>query len=556
MPRQKLLALSALLLAFVLVVASCAPPQEQLQATVNLNLAFEPPTLDPGLATDSASLNVIDGLFWGLTDINDQTSEAIPELATSWEASDDGMVWTFHMRDDVWWVHYDPQTQQAEKMRKVTANDVEYGTKRTIDPATGSDYAYVQYVIRNAYAVNTGESSNLDSIGVKALDDHTVQFTLEQPAGYFPFIAGMWINYPLPREVIEEFGAEWTEPGNLWSCGPYLLDTWQHESHIVQVKNPHFFDARNVSIETVNWTMVNDASTALAMYEAGELDDLEGPALSDLDRIRADPQLSKEMHVVPELVTSYIGFNVTKPPVDDRLVRRALAAAIDKQKLIDNMLRGGQKVAKTFAPPGIFGSPALDPNLAGIAFDPQQARQWLAEAGYADGQGFPQTTLMFTAYSEVQKVMEFVQKAWKDNLGIDVRLASQEWKVYLQTLQTDAPPIFALGWGADYPDENNWVLEVFHPTRGHNTVQWSSEDPAGRQFMKVTEAAAAESEPTLRKELYFEAERILCVDEAIIIPMWHDVEIYLTKPYLERIYPAMGGLHIEKWKVRAHESGQ
>jgi len=125
-------------------------------------------------------------------------------------------------------------------------------------------------------------------------------------------------------------------------------------------------------------------------------------------------------------------------------------------------------------------------------------------------------------------------------------------KVYLQTLDTDAPPIFALGWAADYPDENNWVLEVFHPTKGGNWAQWSPEEPAARQFMKVTEVAAAETEPALRKDLYAEAETILCTEEAIIIPMWHDVEIYLTKPYLERIYPVMGGLHIEKWQLREH----
>jgi oligopeptide transport system substrate-binding protein len=551
MCRHRFLIVSVLVLAVTLLVAGCASPEETLATTVNLNMGFEPPTLDPGLATDVASFAVIDGLFWGLTDIDEQTHEAVPELATSWEVSDDGLTWTFRMRDDVWWVHYDPQTKQAEKVRKVTAHDVEYGTKRTIDPATGSDYAYVDYIIKNAYAVNAGESSSLDSLGVQALDDRTVQFTLEQPAGYFPFIAGMWVNYPLPREVIEQFGDVWTEPGNLWSCGPYLLDTWEHENRIVQVKNPQFHDAKNVSVETVNWVMISDASTALAMYEAGELDSCQ-PPLADLDRLRADAELSKQLHSVPQLSTSYIGFNVNKPPVDNKWVRKALSAAIDKQKLIDTVLKGGEKLAKTFAPPGIFGSPALAPNFVGIPFDPEQARQWLAEAGYPDAQGFPDTTLMFTTYSEVQKVMEFVQKQWKDNLGIDVKLASQEWKVFLQTLHTDAPPAFALGWAADYPDENNWVLEVFHPTKGHNTPQWSAEDPAAEEFMRLTETAAAESEPAVRRDLYLEAENILCAEEAVIIPMWHDVDIWLTKPYLERVYPVMSGLHIEKWKAGAH----
>jgi len=552
MGTRKLL-LAVLLLGIIApLAASCAPPEEKLETTVNLNLGTEPPTLDPHLATDMASLAVIDGLFWGLTDIDEKTNEAIPELATEWTVSEDGLVWTFQMRDDVWWVHYDPETNKAEKMRKVTAHDVEYGTKRTIDPATGSNYAYVEYIIQNAYAVNTGEPGvTLDSIGVKALDDHTVQFTLEQPAGYFPFIAGMWVNYPLPREVIDEHGDVWTEPGNLWSCGTYMLDTWEHESRIVQVKNPHYYDAKSVSIETVNWAMINDASTALAMYEAGELDSVQ-PPLADLDRIRADPELSKQLYVLPQLATFYIGFNVNKPPVHNKLVRRALSAAVDRQKLIDTVLKGGQQPAKTFASPGIFGSPALDPDFEGITFDPQQAREWLAEAGYPNGEGFPEMIYMFSAASELQKVAEFIQKQWKDNLGIDVQLASQEWKVYLQTLRMDPPQVWALGWTADYPDENNWVLEVFHPTRGGNNPQWDPEDPAATRFMQVTDAAAAESNPAVRKDLYFEAEKILCEDEAIIIPLVHYTDSWITKPYLERIYPVLGLPHIEKWKVRAH----
>lgn len=551
MRPTKLLQWCLVLLLFALPLCGCASPEEKLVSTLNMNLGFEPPTLDPGIGTDMASFAIVDGLFWGLTDIHDQTHDPIPELATRWEVSDDGLVWTFHMRDDFYWVHYDPQSKKAEKKRPVTAHDVEYGTKRTLDPATGSEYAYVNYIIRNAYAVNSGESSNLDSVGVQALDDHTVQFTLEQPAGYFPFIAGMGINYPLPREVIEEFGDVWTEPGNLWSCGPYLLATWEHENRIVQVKNPHFYDAKNVSIETVNWVMVADPATDLAMYEAGELD-VGGPSFTDLDRIRADPTLSKELHIVPEFSTGYVAFNVNKPPVDNRLVRRALAAAIDKQKLIDTVLTSGEQVAKCFGAPGIFGSPALDPDFQGIPFDPQQAREWLAEAGYPDGQGFPATMLMSTTHPEAQKYQEFIQKEWKDHLGIDVKLANQEWAVFLQTIQTDAPQAFALGWAADYPDENNWVLEVFHPTRGMNYPLWNPDDPPAQRFMEVTEAAAAEANPARRRELYFEAETILCVDEAIIIPMFNYVTVYLVKPYLERTYSVMGGLHIEKWKVRAH----
>jgi oligopeptide transport system substrate-binding protein len=550
MGPKKLLLFSLFVLLFVCMFPSCAAP-EKLASSINLNLSAEP-KLDPALASDSSSLAVVDGLFWGLTDLNSQTYEAIPKLATSWEVSKDGLVWTFHLRGDFYWVSHDPQTQKSEKKRQVTAHDVEYAVKRTVDPATRAPFAYVDYIIKNAQAVNTRKSSDLDAVGVQAVDDLTVQFTLERPAAYFPSIAGMWFNDPLPKEVMDQFGAKWTEPGSLWSCAPYLLDTWQHRDRLAQVKNPFFYDAKHVSIATVNWAIITDASAALSKYQAGELDSMADVAWADLERIHADPTLSKELRDVLYGDTGYISFNVSKPPLDNTLVRKALAAAYDKQELIDTVFKSDDMVAKTFAPPGIFGSPALDPNFAGIPYDPQQARQWLAEAGYPDGKGFPAITLMHVAEAELQPMMQSVQQQWKENLGIDVTLVSQEWNSYVRTLATNPPEAAFQMWAADYPDENNWVLEVFHPTKGGNEPRWSPDDPAAKRFMEVTEAAAAEVDPAKRKELYSEAEKILCMDEAIIVPLYHSVRMYLTKPYVERLYPVFGGLHIEGWKVRAH----
>jgi oligopeptide transport system substrate-binding protein len=460
-------------------------------------------------------------------------------------------VWTFHLRDDVYWVHYDPQTKAAEKKRRLTAHDVEYSVKRVINPSTGSRYAYVDYIIRNAYAVNTGdESVSLDSVGVVALDDHTVQFTLEHPAGYFPNIAGMWTNFPLPREVIEDFDFRWTEPGNLWTCGPFMLDTWEHENRIVVVKNPHYYDASNVLIERANGVMINAASTAFQMYQAGELDTSAIP-FQDLEWVRAHPELSKELRVEPALSTSYLGFTVTKPPVDNRLVRKALAAATDKQKLVDNVLKGGQIPAKCFAPPGIFGSPAENPDFQGIPFDPEQAREWLAEAGYPEGEGFPELVMMYTTSEGNKIVAEYFQQQWKQHLGIEVKALAQEWKVFLQTVREDPPHVWALGWSADYPDENNFVLEVFHPTRSRNNPRWNAEEAAAKRFMEVTEEAAAESDPQKRKALYFEAEKTLCQDEAIMIPLCYAVDIFLCRPYVERTYNPLGA-GLASWRVLAH----
>jgi oligopeptide transport system substrate-binding protein len=553
MSRLKLPLLLFVPLAAALIVAGCAR-QEPTAATLNM-ASGEPYTLDPSLAVDLASQLFADALFYRLTDVDEQTNEVIPALAKEWQVSDDGLVWTFRLRDDVYWVHYDPESKEAEKKRKVTAHDVEYGVKRTLDPATASETAFVDYVILNAFEVNTGEIEDIDAIGVQALDDHTVQFTLKEPAPYFLHVSGLHANYPLPREAIEQDGDEWTEAGNIWTCGPYMLDTWEHNSRVVLVKNPHWVDAKNVSIETVNLLAVADNATALAMYEAGELDTVAvGPA--DKDRIQADPELSQQLHVGPKRSCFFVGFNVSKPPLDNRLLRKALSAAIDRQKLIQNVLRGANEPARSFACQGQVGSPAGDASFEGITFDPEQARQWLAEAGYPNGEGFPEVTFMSSSSSygenDYPRIAEFVQKQWADHLGINVKLTSQEWKVYVQTLTTDTPPIWEVGWFATYPDENSWVTEAFHPTKGVNFGDWDPEDSAAKRFMELTEAAAREMDPERRKALYFEAEKILCQDEAIIAPLFHGTWNWLSKPYLQRTYTLISGLNLDEWKILPH----
>jgi oligopeptide transport system substrate-binding protein len=324
---------------------------------------------------------------------------------------------------------------------------------------------------------------------------------------------------------------------------------------MVLVKNPHFYNAANVSIEQINYVMVTESSTAMAMYENGELD-ITGPPLEDMDRIRADPVLSKELVITAYPCTYYYGFNLEKPPVDNVLVRQALSYAIDRQKLVDTVTKGGQLPAWSFACPGIFGNVAENPDFPGITFDPDKAKDLLAQAGYAGGAGFPEMTLMHNTSEGHRKIAEFIQRGWKETLGIDVKLANQEWKVYLQTLknvpETDPPHVWRLGWCADYPDQNNWVHEVFHPRVGANRPRWNADDPLAQQFMELTEAAGESDDPEERKKLYFDAEKILAVDNMTIIPIYYYTRVVMNKPYIERTYQLMGGPHYDKWKVKAH----
>ncbi len=549
MRRNKLFLVLAVLMV-VSLIGGCAPT-EKLATSLNWNLGTEPPTLDPQLATDTTSVDVDSALFLGLTGTDPKTSEVIPELATEWSVSGDGLVWTFKLRNDVNWVSYDPATKKATEERKVTAHDVEYGVKRCINPETASDYAYVLYIIKNGEAVNSGESTDLGSIGVKAIDDTTVEFTLEQPAGYFPSIASMWVAFATPKEVIDAHGDKWTEAGNMWSNGAYLLDTWEHDNKLVLVKNPYYYGAKDVTLETINCVMVTEASTAFAMYENGELDVADVP-LEDIDRVKADPELSKELYIAPRLCTYYYGFNVTKTPTDNVLVRKALSYAVDRQKLIDTVLKGGQKPANSFACPGIFGSPWDNPDYKGPHFDADLARSYLAEAGYPGGAGFPEMTLMFNTSESHQKIAQFIQAGWKEHLGVDIKMANQEWGVYLDTLTEDSPQVWRLGWCADYTDQNNWVHEVFNPRVGANRAKWSVDDPAAIEFMSLTEGAAAETDPEKRKEMYLRAETILCEEFVTTIPIYFYTRVVCTKPYVERLYPPLGGQDWHLWKVKAH----
>ena len=507
------------------------------EKTVSWVIGSEPPSLDPCLATDSISIDMVENLFLGLTDLAFDvfTNETVvmPELATSWEVSEDGLVWAFHMRKDVKWSDGKP----------VTAHDVEYAVRRTCDPATASDYAYVLYIIKGAKEVNTGEITDLSHIGVKAVDDYTIQFALNHPAGYFPSIASMWVARPVPRWAIEKYGEKWTEAENMVSNGPYLLKEWKHEDEIVMEKNPDFYDADKVDIDVVHSVIIVEMSTAMALYEAGEIDSFDPIPSGDVDRILADPVLSKEYVNIPRVCTYYYGFNNTKPPFDNPLVRKAFSAAINRQALIDFILKGGQKPATTFTCPGIFGHIPSEEGV-GIGYDLEAAKKYLADAGYPEGKGLPDITLMFNTSEAHAQIAQAIQQMWKENLGVEVNVVNQEWKVYLKTLSEDAPQIFRLGWCADYADANNWVYEVFHSTDSDNDIKWSN-----AEFDRAVEQAARESDPAKRYELYKRAEQILCEEEAGIAPIYYYMVQAMVKPRLKRTFSPLGGEHFDEWKI-------
>lgn len=533
--------------------------------TLDTVTSTEPPTLDPSLATDSQSIWWIRQLFVGLTGFNEK-AEVVPSLATEWSASEDGLTWTYKMRNDVHWVHRNPVTGEFEDLGPVTAQDVVYGVKRTLNPNTASDYAFVLYVLKGAEEFNTAkpDAENfqelMDNVGVKALDDTTVEFTLKEPAGYFPSITGMWVTFPLPQAAIEEHGDNWTEAGLIVTNGPYTLAEWSHGAYMKAVKNPLWVNAADVQIEVIQGPIVQEESTSMAMYEANEIDMMAdpgwGPPLPDMDRIKADPELSKQLFIAPRLCTYYYGFVTTKPPMDNPKLRKALAAAIDRKSLIANLLKGEQRPAHSFVAPGNFGSVADDLSVAGwmvmdnYADQLAQAQAWMAEAGYPEGEGLNLTLMHNTSEAHAQ-IMQAVQAMWQEAFPkATFTIENQEWNVYLKTLLPDSPDedkpdVYRMGWCADYPDANNWLNEVFNSKSGQNYAKYFKED-----FDALVLQAASESDPAKRQELYKQAEMMLIDQDTAIAPIYYYTYVRLYKPWLTKVVISpVTGDPIAEWRI-------
>ena len=600
---RKNLTVLSLLVAFSVILAACGPAETPAPAPVEpgapvepaapvepepmerkvLHLNFGPgdvPTLDPAIAEDTSSIQVIDEAFIGLTYLDPVTSETMPGMATSWDAVDnaDGtQTITFHMRDDIPWVRWNGTEVETVKTcdgsadRMVNANDFAYGIERNLNPANGSPYAYVWgFVLKGADDYNTGASTDFTTVGVTVIDDYTIALDYIAPASYNVQIAGMWIGRPQPKWVIEgdcdgaveAKGERWTEPGFFQSYGPYTMSEWTHDSEMVLVKNPFWPGTDAVQapkIDEIRFSMLDDA-VAFAEYEAGNLDATAVPG-TDLDRVKADPVLSQELVTAPVTCTYYYGFNTTAPIVDDVRVRRALSMALDRQGLIDNVLKGGQEPAQWFGRPGIAAAPTMDthPDL-GIKYDPEAAvaelQAYLDETGQTADQ--LDITIMFNTSSGHQQIAEAVQQMWNTTLGINAQLVNQEWAVYLDTIDSlDTPQVWRLGWCQDYPDENNFIREVFAYGGQSNSTDAAGNPSGGIMwkndtFEELVAQAAIETDPAVRLDLYAQAEEILVDTDAVMIPIYWYSRNTVTKPYVERTFGAAGQEGLHDWDILAH----
>lgn len=560
-----LTALLALLLAPMSSVSAAAitSPDATLTFTSPMLQAPEPitvygattqqiTTMDPQLTEDSTSVGPVENLFLGLTDIDPVTTAVRAEVATKWTTDSTGTVWTYTLRDDVPWVRYDPATGQTTEVRKVTAKDFEYAIKRACDPRTGGLYSRVAAAMIKGcdatmkLALADLNEAAFDQVGVKALSDTQLEITLRGALGYWQPASAMWVFRAVPREAIEEFGDRWIEPGNIITNGPFVLAQWDRTVNRIFLKNPLYpqvNDNYGGNVERISTIVVGDGGTIYSLYQNNEIDSAGVPE-AELQRIRQDPELSKELRQNSDLGVFYFGFMYDKPPFDNVHVRRAFSAVIDRQAIVSEILQNRAVPMAHFTPPGIRG--AVPINEVGIGqpdtpgFDPEYAKAQLAEGGFPDCQGFPEITF---AVSGGAVLGEFLQNSLRTHLNCDpnkIIIEELDGTVLLRTIEPDVPVqqrphMFVLGWLPDYPDAHNWLHDVLGCNSQNNFKR-----PCTAVDEKI-ETAALSTDPAERERLYREIEEAFFgVDgEFPIAPLFLEINIYLIKPWYNAC-PAKG----------------
>jgi len=475
------------------------------------------PGLDPQKGEDSVSIGYMENLFVNLTNYDLDTADVVPEGATAWTISDDGLVYTFDIRTDIPWVKHNPVTgetvQEVDEEgnpRFVTADDFVYGIRRACDPNTGSYYSSViaPQIVGCEDVLNAEDPENIPeeliaAIGVEAPSPDQLIITLPFPASYFLSMTPIWTLAATPQWAIEEHGESWVEAGNIVTNGRYALNEWVHNVRRTVVRNPLMpADMQGAgNIEKLVTNVVPDVSTGYALWLNNEV---ETSGIPDAELEAHLDAYSDETVQIPDLVVFYFAFRMTKPPFDDVHVRRAFSAAFDRQTFVTEVRQGQGLPMKHLAPPGIFGAPPIDE--VGVGFDPELAREELALAGYPDCEGFPTITLLGYSGQSTLNWIEFAQANWAENLGCDPSIIQIEQQAFSELLiataadDAEAPHMWTLGWGPDYADENNWVGDVLG-CEGQNRYHREC-----NEIDDLIVLAREEPDPQTRIDLYAQIE--------------------------------------------------
>lgn len=491
------------------VSSELAPDQ-----VINRQLETDPRTLDPSLSQDVVGFIVLQDLFEGLTTVSSDGS-TIPGVATSWETSADGKIWTFHLRKEARWSNGEP----------VTADDFVYAWRREVDPATASEYSQALAPIQNAMEIADGKMP-VDKLGVESMGPQILVVHLHAPTAYLPALLTNAYLFPLYAPAVKQWGDAWTQPAHMISNGPFVLSDRVLNGHITLLKNSHYWDAAHVRLTRVNYQVVEDNTAAMNQYLAGDLDLTDRFPASDKDRLVQ--MLGSQLVLFPNFATAMFSFNVAKQPfINNPKLRVALSAALDRDILSKYVLRGIEPPAYNVMPPLTGYDPAI-PDWAKMTPDARHAyaRSLYQQAGYSDRNPLETVLTVMTQGPEQRRFMEAVVAMWQVNLGAKVQLYFEEWKVFLQAKQQKQPLLYWDAWSGDYPDPFTF-MQLFETDNGMNSGSYHN-----AQYDSLIEEASNTNDAAKRLQLFRQAEGILNED-APTIPVYFYAGTHLIKPYVK-----------------------
>jgi oligopeptide transport system substrate-binding protein len=491
----------AALLIFTLL-SGCARREPAADLTIINNP--EPESLDPAIIVAQADSRIVQGMFEGLTRLEPVAARAVPGLAESWDMSPDGKIYTFHLRTNLLWSTGEP----------ITSADVVYSWIRALDPKTVSRYAGQLYYLKNAEEFNTGKITNAALVGVSAPDQFTVRVELKSPTAFFLDLCAFQTLAVVPRQTIEKYGDRWLMVRPLPVSGAYELVDWRLNDKVRLKKNPLYWDATNTQSEIIDLLPVGSPNTALNLYERGQADIVWDKELIPSELV--DVLLRRpDFHSFNYLGTYFFRFNVTRKPFDDPRVRKALALAVDKERIVKKITRAGEMTTSHLVPAGTQNYHPPE----GLGYDPELARKLLAEAGYPGGKGFPRFEYTFNAAGGGggkihENIAVELQQMWRDGLGIQMDLRQVETQVFWGTQARLDYTLSKSSWIGDYNDANTF-LGMFVTGDGNNETGWGNP-----RYDELVHAANEETDLKKREKLFQQAETILVHDEVPIVPLY------------------------------------
>lgn len=488
----------------------------------------EPETLDPAKSAGVWEAHIQRDLFEGLV-AEAADGALIPGAAKSWTISDDGLTYTFTLREDGRWSDGSP----------VTAHDFEFAFKRLLDPATASKYAAILYPLAGAEDYNIGRIDNPDAVGVRVLAERGLEITLRAPTPYFLQQLAHHTAYPVSRAAVERHGEDWVKPGRLLGNGAYRLTEWQPQAHVRLDKNPYFHAAGEVRIDTVYYYPTEDRAAAVRRYRAGELDLQYDLPDDQIPWLREN--LPGELHIAPYLGLYYYSINTKRAPFSDVRVRRALALALRREALVEKITGAGEVAAYSLVPPGVGGYRPAHADFKDWDADKrlQEARNLMREAGFGPDSPL-QFTLSYNTSENHKKIAVAVAAMWKQ-LGVEVELENAELKVHYNKLQEHDFDVARAGWIADYDDAQNFLFLLESNNPELNYAGYSNPE-----YDALMAEAAVTIDPQQRAGLMRQAEAVALRDMPYI-PIYYYVSKNLVKPYVKGWEANIKDVHPSRW---------